>query len=277
MSSSLDVIGPITRTVEDAKIVLDMLAGVDVMDATTAAFPTEILPRTKRIGVPRSLLSKGVDADVLANFEESLAQLAQAGYEIVDVNLDKLSYSLAAYYVIMPAEVSSNMARFDGLRFGEKVEGATLLGDYLATRGQLLGAEVRRRIILGTYVLSSGYYDAYYGKARALRDAIRSDVLKVLDTCDVIATPTSPVPSFEVGEKSGDPLSMYLADIFTVGANLVGAPAISIPSGTTPRTDSKGVSAELPLGLHLMARPFGEQVLFDIGQAFETMKADGRR
>jgi aspartyl-tRNA(Asn)/glutamyl-tRNA(Gln) amidotransferase subunit A len=277
MSSSLDVIGPITRTVEDANIVLDVLAGVDAMDATTAAFSTEVLPRTKRIGVPRSLLSKGVDADVLANFEASLAHLAQAGYEIVDVNLDKLSYSLAAYYVIMPAEVSSNMARFDGLRFGEKVEGATLLGDYLATRGQLLGAEVRRRIILGTYVLSSGYYDAYYGKARALRDAIRSDVLKVLDTCDVIATPTSPVPAFEVGEKSGDPLSMYLADIFTVGANLVGAPAISIPSGTTPRTDSKGVSAELPLGLHLMARPFGEQVLFDIGQAFETMKADGRR
>jgi aspartyl-tRNA(Asn)/glutamyl-tRNA(Gln) amidotransferase subunit A len=277
MSSSLDVIGPITRTVEDANIVLDVLAGVDAMDATTAAFPTENLPRTKRIGVPRSLLAKGVDADVLANFEASLAHLAQAGYEIVDVNLDKLSYSLAAYYVIMPAEVSSNMARFDGLRFGEKVEGATLLGDYLATRGQLLGAEVRRRIILGTYVLSSGYYDAYYGKARALRDSLRKEVLAVLDTCDVIATPTSPVPAFEVGEKSGDPLSMYLADIFTVGANLVGAPAISIPSGTTARTDSKGVSAELPLGLHLMARPFGEQVLFDIGQAFETMKADGRR
>jgi len=277
MSSSLDVIGPITRTVEDAKKVLDVLAGVDAMDATTAAFPTERLPQTKRIGVPRSLLSKGVDADVLANFEESLAHLSQAGYEIVDVNLDKLSYSLAAYYVIMPAEVSSNMARFDGLRFGEKVEGATLLGDYLATRGQLLGAEVRRRIILGTYVLSSGYYDAYYGKARALRDSLRKEVLAVLDTCDAIATPTSPVPAFEVGEKSGDPLSMYLADIFTVGANLVGAPAISIPSGTTPRTDSKGVSAELPLGLHLMARPFGEQVLFDIGQAFETMKANGRR
>lgn len=277
MSSSLDAIGPITRTVEDAKIVLDVIAGVDAMDATTVALPSTPITTTKRIGVPRSLFAKGIDADVLANFEASLAQLAQAGYEIVDVNLDKLSYSLAAYYVIMPAEVSSNMARFDGLRFGGKVEGATLLGDYLATRGQLLGAEVRRRIILGTYVLSSGYYDAYYGKARALRDAIRKDVLAVLETCDVIATPTSPVPSFEVGEKSGDPLSMYLADIFTVGANLVGSPAISIPSGTTPRVDSKGVSAELPLGIHFMARPFGEQVLFDIGQAFETMKADGRR
>lgn len=277
MSSSLDVIGPITRTVEDAKIVLDVMAGVDPMDATTVPLSDEARPITKRIGVPRSLLSKGVDTDVLANFEASLAQFAQAGYEIVDVNLDKLSYSLAAYYIIMPAEVSSNMARFDGLRFGAKVEGATLLGDYLATRGQLLGAEVRRRIILGTYVLSSGYYDAYYGKARALRDAIRKDVLAVLDTCDVIATPTSPVPAFEVGEKSGEPLSMYLADIFTVGANLVGAPAISIPSGTTSRTDSKGVATELPLGIHLMARPFGEQTLFDIGQAFETMRADGRR
>ena len=283
MASSLDVIGPIARTVEDSRIVHEVIAGVDSMDATTVDAASSVAAeavsraRTKRIGVPRSLLEKGVDADVLANFEESLAALKAAGYEIVDVDLSRLSYSLAAYYVIMPAEVSSNMARFDGLRFGASVEGSTLLGDYLATRGELLGAEVRRRIILGTYVLSSGYYDAYYGKARALRDAIRRDVLSVLETCDAIATPTSPVPAFEVGERSSDPLSMYLADVFTVSANLVGAPAISVPCGTTERMDAAGAPATLPLGLHLMARPFGEQVLFDIGSAFETMKANGGR
>jgi aspartyl-tRNA(Asn)/glutamyl-tRNA(Gln) amidotransferase subunit A len=282
MTSSFDVIGPIGRTVDDVALVFDVIAGKDPMDGTTAdaadaARKTgiEAKPQKRRIGVPRAFVSQGLDEDIKANFEASVEALAAAGYEIVDVTMGNLLYSLAAYYVIMPAEVSSNMARFDGIRFGAHKDGANLLEDYVKTRGETLGAEVRRRIILGTYVLSSGYYDAYYAKAIAIRQAIRKDFTDALAECDAIAMPVSPVAAFEIGERSHDPLQMYLADIFTVSANLAGVPAISIPCGTVSRTNKAGTKADLPLGLQLLGAPFGEQTLFDIGRAFEKIKGNG--
>jgi aspartyl-tRNA(Asn)/glutamyl-tRNA(Gln) amidotransferase subunit A len=268
MTSSLDVIGPITKTAEDAKIVYDAIKGIDTMDATSAASSDEPVAAGKIVGVPRAFLTTGIDADVLADFEASLERLKSAGYEIKDVDMPNLEYSLAAYYVIMPAEVSSNMARFDGLRYGAKVEGDDLLGDYLNTRGQLFGKEVRRRIMLGTHVLSTGYYDAYYGKACQARSLIRDDFDRAFERVDFVALPTSPVPAFRLGEKSTDPLSMYLADIFTVSANLAGVPAVSVPSGMVLRPDADGAMASLPVGLQLIGPAFSDSAVLDTAAAF---------
>ncbi len=269
MSSSLDVIGPITKNVEDAEIVFNAIAGKDEKDSTTVEIGKDIITSkpVKKIGVPMSYLKKGIDADVLEQFQNSLKKLETNGYEIVNIDLPNLDHSLAVYYILMPAEVSSNMARFDGIRFGGRVEGDNLIQGYFKTRGTLIGREVKRRIMLGAYVLSAGYADQYYRKGWQVRNMISAEIKKAFEQVDVIAIPTSPVPAFKIGEKSADPMAMYLADIFTIFANLVGVPAISIPDGTVERDGSI-----LPTGLQLIAPHLGEQRLFEIGRKFETIR-----
>jgi aspartyl-tRNA(Asn)/glutamyl-tRNA(Gln) amidotransferase subunit A len=209
------------------------------------------------VGVPRHLLKDGVESDVLANFEGTLKKLEAAGHTLKEIELPTVKYSLACYYIIMPAEASTNLARFDGVRYGLKKEGENLLGDYLATRGSGFGPETRRRIILGTYVLSSGYYDAYYGQAVRVSNLIKQDFAKAFAGVQAIALPTAPTTAFKLGEKTGDPLSMYLADVFAAPANIAGLPAISLPTGQ----DSKG----LPIGFQLIAPAWREDRLFKLG------------
>ena len=268
MASSLDQIGPITKTVADAEIIFNAIKGQDKLDATSTNSP--ICPTVdggnngqKKIGVPASLLSDGVDAEVLANFYQAVHKFRDYGYEIVPIDLSALKYSLACYYVLMPAEVSANLARFDGMRYGVRQSGDNLLEDYRKTRGEGFGSEVRRRIMLGTYVLSAGYYDAYYNKANEVRELIKSAYQKAFEQVDVILTPTTPGPAFKLGEKTNDPLQMYLEDIFTVPINLAGLPAISIPSGQTKEG--------LPLGLQITAPHWREDLLFSFGKRFSML------
>jgi aspartyl-tRNA(Asn)/glutamyl-tRNA(Gln) amidotransferase subunit A len=271
MGSSLDIIGPLTKTVTDAEIIFDAIKGKDKMDSTS--IDTELRPACRRgrvssnelrkIGIPRHLLEmEGISEDVLKNFEESLKKLKGLGYEIKDIELPNIDKSLAVYYIIMPAEVSSNVARYDGIKYGLSLDGQNLLEVYKKTRGVGFGKEIRRRIILGTYVLSSGYYDSYYGKAMIARRKIREEFENAYKEVDAILTPTTTSPAFKIGEIS-DPLEMYLADIFTVSANIVGCPAISIPSGF-----SKVDGIDLPLGIQFMAPHLREDILFDIGKKF---------
>ncbi len=264
MGSSLDQAGTFTNSVADAEILFNVVGGKDVYDATTInddTYPKVATKEKYRIGIPRDFFGEGMDADVLQVFEATVARLKSAGHEIVDVSLPLMKRGLAAYYIVMPAEVSSNLARYDGVRFGHRAEGGeTLLEDYMKTRAEGFGAEVKRRILLGTYVLSSGYYDAYYGKAETLRTMMREELNEVYKTVDLIMTPTAPTPAFKFGEKS-DPLSMYLADIFTVPVNLTGVPAISIPSGTVER---EGIA--LPVGVQYIAPHAGDERLFDFGK-----------
>lgn len=266
MASSLDVIGPMTKTVEDAEILFNIIKGKDALDSTSREGKYESKRDKKFIGVPRSFVGKGVDPKVLEIFENSLNRFKELGYEIKDIELPMLPYSLSAYYVIMPAEVSSNLARIDGVRYSTRIEGENLFESYSKTRGNLFGKEVRRRIMLGTYVLSSGYYDAYYGKAQSVRAKIQDDFNNAFKDVDLIATPTAPTPAFKIGKNTSDPLQMYLEDIFTVGANLAGVPAISIPAGVK---NEEGKA--LPIGVQLMAPLFGEQLLFEAGKKFETI------
>lgn len=265
MGSSLDQAGPLTRTVEDAELIFNTIRGKDPLDSTSVAKdPYPIPVQKKKIGVPRHLLSKGVDQDVLARFEEALEKLKREGYEIVDIGLPRAALALAVYYIIMPAEVSTNLARFDGVRYGLSLAGASLLEDYAKTRGAGFGPEARRRIMLGTYVLSAGYYDAYFGKATKARAQLRAEVEAVLRQVDCIATPTTTSPATKLGEKTDDPLAMYLLDIFTVTANLTGNPAISIPMGTVEREGK-----QLPVGIQCTAAHGDEEILFAIGKAVE--------
>lgn len=267
MGSSLDQIGPFTTSVEDAQEVFSLISGNDPLDATSLSDEErkkENSSLKKRIGVPWSFVKRdGIDKEVLNNFEQSIEKLKQEGYEIVDVSLEHLEKSLSVYYVVVFAEISSNMARYDGIRYGLSVPDENVIKGYFKTRTEGLGDEVRRRILLGTYVLSSGYYDAYYNKANLVRDMLRKEFQEVFTLVDAIALPTSPIPAFAIGEKSHDPLAMYLADIFTVPVNIVGVPAISIPSGTT--------ASNLPLSLQLIAPHFREDVLFTIGKDFEKV------
>lgn len=270
MGSSLDVIGPFAKNVSDTEIIYNFIKGKDKYDATSSDGENQKPLENKivkKIGVPFSYLKSGIDSDVLENFNKSIEKFKKEGYEIVDVDLPNLKYSLAVYYTLMPAEVSSNMARYDGVKFGGKVVGEKLIEDYFKTRGKLIGKEVRRRIILGTYVLSAGYADEYYNKAWQVRNMIKKDFIEAFKVADVILMPTSPTPAFKIGEKANDPLTMYLADIFTVFVNLVGVPAISIPDGFVKR-DQK----DLPTSIQLIAPHFCEQVLFDIGKKFETIQ-----
>ena len=216
--------------------------------------------------VAKGFAEGGIDKDVLALFEAALGALKENGYTVREIELPNLKYSLAVYYVLMPAEASANLARFDGVRYGLRKEGANLLGDYEATRAQGFGAEPRMRILLGTYVLSSGYHDAYYRQATAMREAIRREVVSSWNEVDLIALPTTPSPAFKLGERTEDPLSMYLSDIFTVSANITGIPAISIPMGTVLR-DKKN----LPLGFQFMAPHFAERRLFEAGKNIEKL------
>jgi len=268
LGSSLDQIGPLAKTVADARIIYEAIRGIDPLDSTTipdGLYEARKVSTHLRIGVPRHLLKEGVDADVLKTFEATLEKLASAGHTLVDVELPTSSHALAAYYVIMPAEVSTNLARLDGIRYGHAVRGETLLDDYVDSRTEGFGEETRRRVLLGTFVLSSGYIDAYYRKADAARAVLRAEYEKAFESCDVIAFPTTPSPAFKFGEKS-DPLSMYLGDIFTVTANLTGMPAISMPMGIVERDERK-----LPVGIHFTAPHQAEDILFTIGQAIENL------
>lgn len=264
MGSSLDQAGPLTRTVTDAEIIFNTIRGKDPLDSTTIAQVPLAIPKKIKIGVPRKLLEKGVDPDVLTTFEATLEKLKQQGHEIVDIELPSAGLALAIYYVIMPAEVSANLARFDGVRYGLSRTGGSLWEDYAKTRGEGFGPEARRRIMLGTYVLSSGYYDAYYGKAIAARVRLAQEVKDVLSKADVIATPSAPSPATKIGQNTHDPLAMYLLDIFTVTANLTGNPAISVPMGMV---DREGI--QLPVGIQFTARHSEEQTLFEIGKEVE--------
>ena len=262
MGSSLDQIGPLTKTVGDAQILFDAIRGHDSSDSTSSPegfYPVRSLKRV--IGVPRAFIAKGVDEDVLARFNAALDVLHKAGYEIRDVEMPNLPYALPVYYIICPAEVSTNLARLDGIRYGLSVPADTIGEVYTKTRGAGFGPEVRRRTLIGTFVLSSGYADAYYRKARSVRELIRQDFASVFETVDAVAMPTAPGPAFRIGEKASDPLAMYLEDIFSVTANLAGVPAISVPGGTVER-DGKN----LPVGFQLIAAWGGEQTLFAIGK-----------
>lgn len=261
MASSLDQIGPMTKTVEDAEIIYNIIAGRDPMDATSVD-PKPTKSKDKMvIGVPFAAIEKGLDEEVKKNFAESLEKLKQLGHEVKDVSLPNIGYALACYYVLMPAEASTNLARFDGVRYGLHVDGENLLADYKKTRGEGFGKEVRRRIMLGAYVLSAGYYDAYYGQAIKVRQVISDEFAAAFGSVDVIALPTAPRPAFKLGEKTSDPLTMYLEDIFTVPANIAGIPAISVSSGKT--------QSGLPLGLQLMAPHFGESTIFALAKNFK--------
>jgi aspartyl-tRNA(Asn)/glutamyl-tRNA(Gln) amidotransferase subunit A len=263
MGSSLDQAGPLCKTVADAELLFNAIRGRDPLDSTSIDFQRSD-PRSKKIGVPRHLLQEGVDRGVLDAFETSLHALQKKGYEIVDVTLPSAGLALAVYYVIMPAEVSANLARFDGVRYGLSLSGESLADDYARTRGEGFGPEVRRRIMLGTYVLSSGYYDAYFGKATLARQKLSHEVTEVLKEVDVIVTPTTPSPAARLGEKTSDPLAMYLLDIFTVTANLTGNPAISVPMGTVKKD-----RILLPVGIQFTASHGDEATLFSIGTDLE--------
>ncbi len=264
MGSSLDQAGPLANSVADAELVHSVLAGKDPLDSTTidaTTYPRVSCKETYTIGVPRDFLGHGVDADVMVVFEAHIAKLKAAGHRVVDIALPLFEKGLAAYYVSMPAEVSSNLARFDGMRYGLSLPGTDLLGVYENSRGAGFGPEVKRRILLGTYVLSAGYYDAYYGKAEAARDLMRAELNAVFKTVDLVLTPAAPTPAFKFGEFS-DPVSVYKQDIFTVPVNLTGVPAISFPGGTV---DRDGIT--LPVGVQYIAPHGGDARLFDFGKA----------
>jgi aspartyl-tRNA(Asn)/glutamyl-tRNA(Gln) amidotransferase subunit A len=263
MGSSLDQAGPLTTSVSDAALIHRTIAGRDTMDATTIdtdTYPDVPTKSTYRIGVPRRFLQSGIDADVLERFAAQITALEVLGHTIVDIDLPLFEKGLAAYYIVMPAEISSNTARYDGMRYGHSAQGDDLLDVYEKSRGEGFGAEVKRRILLGTYVLSSGYYDAYYGKAEAVRSAMRAELAECFGTVDIIMTPTAPTPAFKLGELA-DPLSMYRQDIFTVPVNLTGVPALSVPMGTVER---EGIS--LLVGVQYIAPHGGDERLFDLGQ-----------
>lgn len=265
MGSSLDQIGPLTKTVADTKILFDVLRGHDAQDSTSLPDSADIAaPLKKVLGVPRSFLTKGTDPDVLASFEASLAKLEAQGYEIRDIELPNIPYSLAVYYIIMPAEASTNLDRFDGIRYGLSVDAEAIKDVYGKTRAAGFGPEVRRRILLGTFVLSSGYVDAYYRRAKAVRALIRRDFENVFATVDAVVTPTCPAPAFTFGSKS-DPVTMYIEDIFSVPANLAGVPALSLPMNPVVRD---GVT--LPTGFQILAPHRREDILFAIGGALES-------
>jgi aspartyl-tRNA(Asn)/glutamyl-tRNA(Gln) amidotransferase subunit A len=267
-ASSLEQVGPLARTVEDVALACAVLFGRDPLDATSAEAPVPDLaaPLAEgaaglRVGVPWNFLAEGVEAETLQRFREALHALAAAGARVVEVSLPRLRHAVAAYYLVATAEASSNLARYDGVRYGLRAPGShDLPGLYGRTRDLGFGAEVKRRIILGTFALSAGYYDAYYLRAQKVRTLIRRELDEALAACDTIATPTTPTPAFRLGEKTADPLQMYLADVFTVPANLAGLPAVSLPCG---------LAGGLPVGLQLLGRPFDEATLVRAGAAFQ--------
>jgi aspartyl-tRNA(Asn)/glutamyl-tRNA(Gln) amidotransferase subunit A len=271
-ASSLDQAGPMTRTVEDAAILLRSMAGHDVKDSTSLAVETPDFAsfvgksvKGLRIGVPKEYRVDNMPAEVDALWEQGIAWLKDAGCEIVEVSLPHTKYALPAYYIIAPAEASSNLARYDGMRYGLRVEGANLLETYEQTRAAGFGDEVKRRIMIGAYVLSAGYYDAYYLKALKVRRRIADDFDRAFEKVDALLTPTAPSAAFALGDRADDPVAMYLNDIFTVTVNLAGLPGMSVPAGL----DAQG----LPLGLQLIGRALDEGTLFSLGAAVEKAAA----
>ncbi|MCI0619666.1 Asp-tRNA(Asn)/Glu-tRNA(Gln) amidotransferase subunit GatA [Candidatus Wolfebacteria bacterium] len=266
LGSSLDCIGPITRTIADAELVFNVIKGKDPMDSTTVDrddYPL-IKKQARSIGVPWKFLEhETIDKRVLTIFKEALSKLKTLGYEIRDINLPHADYAVPAYYVYLPAEASTNLARYDGVKYGLHVDGEDLLGDYLATRQKGFGPEPRRRIILGTYVLSAGYHDAYYNRAMGIRRLIKKDFDAAFAAVDLVATPTSLGPAFKIGQKIGDPVQLYLEDLFTVLANHTGMPAISIPAGNLEEEEK-----QLPLGIQFIAPHLHEELLFSVGKRF---------
>lgn len=273
-ASSFDQVGTLTKTVADAALLLGVVAGRDPCDATSAAAPVPDYSaalesvQKLRFGVPRAFLEEGVDPEVRRVMESATAQLAGAGHELVDIELPNSKFALAAYYVLVCSEASSNLARFDGVRYGYRTpQPEDLRAMYQGTRGAGFGIEVKRRIILGTYALSAGYYEAYYAKASRVRALIARDFAEAFRHCDLVVHPVSPVPPFRFGERLDDPLSMYLADIYTILANLAGLPAVSVPSGWS--------SEGLPIGLQLAAPAFQEDSLLAGALQLESLRAAG--
>ena len=268
-ASSLDQIGSFTKNARDAATVLGVIAGHDARDSTSVPQPVPDYAaaltgniKGLRLGLPREYMVGGLDAEVKAAVDAAVKQFEKLGAEIVEISLPHTDYAAATYYIIAPAEASANLARFDGIRYGARVEGADPIELYGRTRGAGFGAEVKRRIILGTYVLSSGYYDAYYLRAQKVRTLIRNDFLKAFGKVDAIVTPTTPTAAFKIGEKFDDPLQMYLCDVFTLACNLTGICGVSIPCGFTQ-------NPKLPIGLQLLGKPFGEEIILRLGHAYE--------
>jgi aspartyl-tRNA(Asn)/glutamyl-tRNA(Gln) amidotransferase subunit A len=268
-ASSLDHIGPLTKTVKDAATLLGVIAGHDPMDSTSANVPVPDYAADLakpvsglRIGIPKEYFGEGLDAEVRAAVEAGIARLRSAGCEIIPISLPHTAYAIPTYYIIATAEASANLARFDGVRYGHRTKGAHTLSEmYRKSRDEGFGAEVKRRIMLGTYALSSGYYDAYYLKAQRVRTLLTRDFEEAFQKVDAIATPTAPTAAFKIGEKSDDPLSMYLADIYTVTADLAGIPGISVPCGQT--------QLGLPIGLQILGKHFDESTVLRVAAAVE--------
>jgi len=268
-ASSLDQVGPLARDVEDCAVLLQAVAGYDPADSTSVDTPVPDYRATLRdgirglkIGLPREYFIEGLDPEVARAVESAIATCRELGAETVEVSLPHTDYAVACYYLIATAEASSNLARYDGVRFGQRVEeGKGLIDMYMKSRSAGFGAEVKRRIMLGTYALSSGYYDAYYLKAQKVRTLIRQDFLEAFQKADVLLTPVAPTPAFRLGEKVSDPLQMYLSDIFTIPVNLAGTCAMSLPCGFSAQG--------LPIGLQLVGRPFDEATILRAGYAFE--------
>lgn len=263
--SSLDQAGPLTHSVADAELLFSIMSGHDPKDATTLtpdSYPVRAPKESYTFGVPRGFLADGVDADVLEHFESHIALLKDSGHKVVDIEIPLYEQGLPAYYIVMFAEMSSNLARFDGIRYGHTVKNVdSLLDVYEQSRAEGFGAEIKRRILLGTYVLSSGYYDAYYGKAEIVRRKMREELNSVFTTVDFILTPTTPTPAFKLGEKN-DPLAMYRQDIFTVPVNLTGVPALTFEMGTVERDNTP-----LPVGVQYIATHGDDARLFEIGKS----------
>jgi aspartyl-tRNA(Asn)/glutamyl-tRNA(Gln) amidotransferase subunit A len=267
-ASSLDRVGPFATNVKDVATILQTIAGRDANDSTSTTAPVpvytdEITRPVKglRIGIPRDYFAEGMDSGVRQKVEAGIELLKRLGCQPLDIRMQHTDYAIATYYIIATAEASSNLARYDGVRFGLRVEGDSLIAMYRKTRGAGFGAEVKRRIVLGTYVLSAGYYDAYYLKGQKVRALIAQDFRDAFQKVDAIVTPTSPVPAFKLGERTSDPLQMYLADIYTVTGSLAGVPGISVPCGRT--------AENLPVGLQLFGPAFGESLILQLAHAFE--------
>jgi len=268
-ASSLDQIGPLTLNTEDAAIAMNVIAGHDPKDSTSADIPVpdytanlEQKITGMKIGVPKEYFQTGIDAEVNSAVKTALDKLQNLGAEVVEISLPHTDYAIATYYIVATAEASSNLARYDGIHYGKRAEDTPSLADvYKKSRREGFGDEVIRRIILGTYVLSSGYYDAYYLKALKVRTLIKQDFDKAFEKVDAIVTPTSPTTAFKIGEKTDDPLQMYLSDIFTVSVNLAGIPGISVPCGFS--------NNNLPIGMQLLAKPFAEETLLKLANAYQ--------
>ena len=267
-ASSLDQIGPITKTVKDAAILLNIIAGHDPCDSTSAPLPVPDFTKAAgkdikglRVGIPKEYFIPGMDKEVEDAVRAAIRQLESLGAVPVEVSLPHTGYAIATYYILATSEASSNLARYDGVKYGFRAEGKDLMEMYMNTRAKGFGPEVKRRIMLGTYALSSGYYEAYYGRAQQVRTLIKRDFEEAFKAADIIATPTSPTAAFKVGEKAADPLQMYLSDIFTISINLAGLPGMSIPCGFT--------GEGLPIGLQLIGRHFDEESVIRVGHAYE--------